>query len=130
VAFSVGAGRNALQAFQYDRVRQYRGGGGAVAGDIVGFGGRFLEQLRAHVLKGIFQFDFLGDRHTVVGDRRGPEFFIERDVAPFGAEGGGDRIGKDFDSLLQPLAGLIGKNKLFCAHSSFSWFLSAGEQIA
>ncbi len=29
-----------------------------------------LHQLRAHVFKGVFQLDLLGDGHTVVGDER------------------------------------------------------------
>ena len=49
-------------------LRQNNCGCGAVAGNVVGFGGHFLDDLRAHVFKLVFEFDFLGDCHAVVGD--------------------------------------------------------------
>jgi hypothetical protein len=67
----VGAGGQVLQAFAHDGLRQQRGGGGAVAGHVVGLGGDFFDQLGAHVLKGVFQLNFLGDGHAVVGDEPG-----------------------------------------------------------
>src|SRR5581483_6619972 len=59
----VGAGRHVLQALAYNRLRKHGGGGGAVAGDIVGLGGDFFGELSTHVLEGVLQLDFLGDRH-------------------------------------------------------------------
>ncbi len=41
------------------RLRQHGGGGGAVAGVVVGLGSDFLHHLRAHVLERVSQFDFL-----------------------------------------------------------------------
>ena len=81
-----------LQAFGDDGLGQHGGGGGAVAGDVVGLGGGFLEQLGAHVLVRVFQFDFLGHGHAVVGDGGGAEFLVQRHVAALGAEGGGHRV--------------------------------------
>ena len=86
----VGAGGQVLHAFGDDGVRQDGGGGGAVAGDIVGLGGGFFQQLGAHILKWIFQLNFLGDGHAVVGDGGGTEFAVQGHVAAFGAQGGGD----------------------------------------
>ena len=62
------------------------GGGGAVADDVVGLGGDFLDQLRAHVLKGVFQLDFLGDGHAVVGDQRRAELLVQHHVAALRAQ--------------------------------------------
>ena len=58
-------------------------------------GGDFLHQLRAHVLKGVFQLDLLGDGHAVVGDQRSAELLVENDVAALGAEGDLDGISKN-----------------------------------
>ncbi len=81
-------------------------GGGAVAGLVVGPGSDFLDHLRAHVLELVFQFDFLGDRHTVLGDARRAEGFVEHDVAAFRAQRHLDRVGKDVHTLEHPIAGV------------------------
>ena len=54
----------------YKRQSQNSGGGGAIAGDVGGLGSNFLDHLGAHVGELVLQFDFLGDRYTVLGDRR------------------------------------------------------------
>src|SRR4029079_9941226 len=56
----VHAGRDRLQAFHGDRLGEHGGGGGAVAGLVVGLGGDFADQLGAEVLELVSQFDFLG----------------------------------------------------------------------
>jgi len=109
----VGAGSQVLQAFADHRVREDRGGGGAVAGDIVGLGRGFFKQLRAHILKGVFQFDFLGNRHAVVGDGGGTVLAVQSDVASFGAEGGGNSVRHNIHAVFQGAACFIRKNKLF-----------------
>ncbi len=73
-------------------MRQNGGCGGAVAGDVVGFGGCFFEQLGAHILIGVFQFDFFCNGHTVMGDSGGTIFAVEGNVAALGTEGGCDCI--------------------------------------
>src|SRR5699024_8418713 len=64
----VGAGGQVLQALADDGLGQQGGGGGAVAGHVVGLGGDFLHQLGAHVLIGGVQLDLLGAGHSGVGD--------------------------------------------------------------
>ncbi|MPM57556.1 hypothetical protein SDC9_104378 [bioreactor metagenome] len=64
----VRAGSQILQALADDGLSQEGGGGGAVAGHVVGLGGHFLHQLGAHVLEGVLELDLLGDGHAVVGD--------------------------------------------------------------
>ena len=51
----VGAGGDVLEAFVHDRLAEDGGGGGAVAGDVVGLGGDLLGQLGADVLEGVRQ---------------------------------------------------------------------------
>ena len=86
-AHGVDAGGDGLEAFLDDGVGEDGGGGGAVAGDVVGLGGDFLEELGAHVLVGVLELDFLGDGNAVLGDGGGAEFLVEKDVAALGAEG-------------------------------------------
>ena len=73
-------------------------GRGAVAGDVAGLGSDFADQLGAHVFIRIFEFDFLGDGHAVLGDRRGAEFLVEDDVAAVRSEGGFDGAGEFLDA--------------------------------
>ena len=68
----VHAGGDQLEAFLHDRGGEHRGGGGAVAGKIVGLGGDLAHHLRAHVLELVFEFDFLRDGDAVLGDARRP----------------------------------------------------------
>ena len=99
----VGAGGDVAHALVDDRLGQHGRGGGAVAGDVVGLGGGFLEQLRAHVRERVVELDLLGDGDAVVGDGRGAELLVERDVAALGAERGLDRVGEGVDALFQRL---------------------------
>src|SRR5690606_39050896 len=66
----VHAGSDRLQAFVDDGLGQYGGGGGAVTGSVVGLGGNVFHQLGAHVPELVFQFDFLGYGHAVLGEDR------------------------------------------------------------
>ena len=96
----VGTGRDVAQAFANNRLSEHRRGGRAVAGDIVGLGSDFLDQLRAHVFEHVGQFDFLSDGHAVVGDRRRTELLIENDVAALGSERHFDGVGQDVRAAL------------------------------
>jgi hypothetical protein len=75
----------------------------AVTGDVGGLGRDFLHHLRAHVLELVLELDFLRDRHTVLGDRRGAEAALENDVAALGAEGDLDGVGEDVHAVHHPL---------------------------
>ena len=90
----VGAGGHVLETLGDHRLAEHDRGGGAVAGDVVGLGRDFLEQLRAHVLERIFELDVARDRHAVIGDRRRAELLVEDDVAALGAERHLDRVGE------------------------------------
>jgi len=74
-----------LQAFDHDGLGQHGGGGGAVAGRVIGLGGDFAHHLGAEVLEAVDQFDFLGDGDAVLGRARGAERLLDDHVAALGA---------------------------------------------
>jgi hypothetical protein len=90
----VRAAGDELQAFAINRLGQNRRRRGAVAGDVARLARDFADHLGAHVFVGVFQFDFLRDRHAVLGDRRGTEFFVDDHVAAFRSERGDDGAGE------------------------------------
>ena len=87
----VRAGRDVLEALAVDGLGEQRGGGRAVAGDVVRLAGDFAHHLRAHVLEGIREFDLLRDGHAVLGDLRGAELLVEDHVAAGRTERARDR---------------------------------------
>ena len=106
-ADGVGAGGDELQAFAINRFGQNRRRGGAVAGGVAGLAGDFADHLGAHVFIGVFQFDFLGHRHAVLGDGGGAEFFVDDHVAALGSERGDDRLGEFLDAAQERLPRLL-----------------------
>ena len=87
------------------RLGEHGGRGGAVTGDVVGLGGDFLDELGAHVLERVLELDLLGDRHTVVGDRRGAALLVEHHVAALRAERHLDGVGELVDARLEANGG-------------------------
>src|SRR5262249_54157531 len=83
------------------------GRGGPVARGVGGLGGRFLDELRAHVLVGVGELDLLGDRDAVFGDRRAAPALIDHRIAAPGAQRGPHRPGQFRYPAGQLLAGLI-----------------------
>ena len=67
-------------------LRQHGGGGGAVAGGVIGLAGDFAHHLGAHIFELVGQFDFLGHRHAVLGGARSAEALVDHDVAALGAQ--------------------------------------------
>src|SRR6056297_2740430 len=94
----VHAGGDRLGAFLDDGVSQHRGGSGTVTGGIVGLRGHFAHHLGAHVLELVGKLDFLGNRHTVLGDPRGAEGFFDHDVTTLGAERDAYGFSENFDA--------------------------------
>jgi hypothetical protein len=109
-------------AFAHDRLGQHGGGGGAVAGDVGGLGGDFLDELGAHVLVGVVQFDFLGDGHAVLGHDGRAEGLGEHDVAALGSEGHLHRVGEFVDAALEGFASILVERELLCGHDDFPLF--------
>src|SRR5512142_1335917 len=112
------AGLERFEALIDDGVRQDGRSSGAVAGDIVGLGGSFLEELRAHVLERILELDFLGDGDAIMRDRRGAKLAVNSDVAALRPKRRADRIRNDVHAVLKLAAGVFGKYELFCSHDS------------
>ena len=108
----IGAGSQILQAFANDGLGQQGGGGGAVAGHVIGLGGNFLDQLGAHIFKGVFQFDFLGDGHAVIGDKGSAVFLIQHHIAALGAHGDLYGIGQNVNTIFQRTAGFFAEFNL------------------
>jgi len=92
------------KTFFVDGFGQHRSGGGSVAGHIGSLRGNLFDELGSHILVGIVQFNFLGDGHTVLGDRRAPEFLFEDHVAPGRSERGLDGRGEFGDTSEQRFA--------------------------
>src|SRR5690606_26107004 len=75
-----GARGDAAQPLADQRLGQHGGGGGAVAGGVVGLGGDLLDQLGAEVLVGVLQLHLAGHGDAVVGDGRSAELLVDDDV--------------------------------------------------
>jgi hypothetical protein len=115
----IGAGRDGLCAFLDDGLSEKGGGGGAVAGGIGGLGSDLAHHLRAHILELVLELDLLGDGHTVLGDTRRSEGFLEHDVTALRAERDPDRIGQDVDAVQHALAGVLSEFYFLGSHVFF-----------
>ena len=69
--------------------------------------GRFLDELRAHVLIRVGQLDFLGDRHAVLGDRRAAPALVDHARYGRGAQRAPHGPGQFGHAAGQLLAGLV-----------------------
>ena len=115
----VGAGGDVAQALAHERLGEHDGGGGAVAGDVVGLLGDLLDELGADLLVRVVELDLLGDRHAVVRDRGGAPLLLEHDVAAARAEGHLDGVGEHVEAALEAAAGLFVESNDLC-HVCFS----------
>src|SRR5205085_11280875 len=61
-------------------------------------------------------FDFLRDRVTVLGDRRGTEFLVDDDIPALRAEGDLDGAGEQFHALEDLLTTCFVEDELFSSH--------------
>ena len=103
----VGARRDVAQALANQRLGQHGGGGGAVARDVVGLLGDFLDQLSADLLVRVLQLDLLGDGHAIVGDRGAPHFFSRTTLRPLGPNVTSYRVGEGIQAPLEAATGLF-----------------------
>ena len=74
-------------------------GGGAIACEVIGLGGHFVDELGAHIGVIVLQLDFLGDGHAIIGDEGRAIALVEDDVASFGTHGQFDGVGKGIDAF-------------------------------
>ncbi len=100
----VDASGDVLEAFAENRLGQYRCRRGTVSSEVAGLGRDFLHHLRAHVLEGIRELDFLGDGHSVLGDGRRTELLVDDDVPALRAKRDLDRLRELIDAALESRA--------------------------
>src|SRR5699024_9600224 len=102
----VHAGGDRLVAFAQHGVGQNGSGGGAVTGGVGSLGSDFLDHLGTHVLELVFELDFLGHGHAVLGHGRGTETLFEYDVAALGAQRHADRVSQHINAAQDLVAGV------------------------
>ena len=107
------AGGDVAEALADHGLREDRCRGRAVTGDVVRLGGRFLQELRTHVLVVVLQLDLLGDGHAVGADVRGAELLVQDDVPAARAQGDLDRVGQRVHADLERLSRLVAEKDLF-----------------
>ena len=83
-----------FKSFAYHCLSENDSRSRSVAGNVVSFCRNFFDELRAHIFKRVFQFDFFSDRNAVVRDERSAVFFIENHVSTLRAERDFNRIRK------------------------------------
>ncbi len=110
------AGGNRPATLAHDRLRQDDGGGGAVAGDIIGLRRDLAHHLRAHVLELVGEFDLLGDRHAILGDARRAIALVQDHIATLGTERDLHRLGKNVDAAQHALTGIVAEPNVFRWH--------------
>ena len=109
----VGAGGYVLQTLTDNGLSQYGGGGGTVAGHIVGLGCHFTDQLCAHILKSVLQLHILGDGNTVIGDEGRAELLAQNHIPALGTQGDLHGVSQLVDASLQILASFLAVNNHF-----------------
>ena len=112
----VHAGGNELHAFINDGLSENRSSGRTVTGVVARLRGDFAHHGGTHVFKFIFEFDFFGDRHAILRDRRAAERAFKHNVAPLRAERYLDSIGENVDTANHFRAGIITEKNLLSSH--------------
>ena len=115
----VRTGGHVLEAFLNDGLCQHRGGGGSVAGNVIGLAGRFLDELSAHVLERVFERDLLCDGHAVAADQWRPKRLVQNHVASAGSQRHLDGFGQLVCAGLEGLAGIFREYQLLCHFDSY-----------
>jgi hypothetical protein len=118
----VHARRNRLHAFANDRLGEDRRGRRAIAGVVMGPGGHGAQQLCAHILELVLQFDLLGDRNTVLGDARRAIAFVDEHVAAFRPQGDADGVGENINAAGNALTGVAGEFDVLGGHKRASLY--------
>ena len=109
----VGTGGDIAEAFLVDCLGKYGSRSSSIARDVGGLAGNFTDELCAHVFIGALEFDFLGNRDTVLGDGRRSELLVEDHVATGRSECRLDGACEFFHAAEQSLAGGFVELQLF-----------------
>ena len=119
----VGPGGHIAQSFAVDRFGKHGCRRRAVAGHVGGLGSHFLDHLGAHVLVLVFQLDFLGNRHTVLGHGGGAPFLVQNHIAALGTKRRFDRAAELGHTGEYAPAGIFTELKLLSTHFLVSFVL-------
>jgi hypothetical protein len=87
------ASRDVLQAVGVDRVGQDGGCARAITDGVTRPLGRLPQHARSKVFVRILQFDFLGDRYSIVADQRPTPFLLDQHALRSRSQGDTNRIG-------------------------------------
>ncbi len=125
----VHAGGNRLQTFIDDSLSQNGSSGCAISGFVVGLGGNILDQLGAHILETVFQFDFFGNRNAILGDDRSTKAALQYHIAALWTKGSLYRISQGVDTSEHFFTAGIAELNFFSSHLLYTskiseWFLS------
>jgi hypothetical protein len=112
----VHAGGDRLHALGHDGLGENGGGGGAVAGLVVGARSDFADHLGAHVLELVLELDLLGDGDAVLGDPGRAIGLVEKHVAALGAERHLHRVGEGVDALQHAVTGVGVESYMLGSH--------------
>ncbi|EGF23986.1 archaeal DNA polymerase II, large subunit [Rhodopirellula baltica WH47] len=110
----VATGNDVSQTFFEDRTSEHGCGGGSVAGQVAGLLSDFDDEFRTHVLEAVFEFDFLGDGHTVFGHGWTAEGFIDDHIPAGRTHRRCDGLGQFFHAGQHAGPSVILKKQLFC----------------
>ena len=113
-------GGNRLGAFTHDRLGQNRSSRGAVTSNVVGLGSDLTDHLGAHVLELVIELDFLGDRHTVLGDTGRAEGLVQNHGTALGTQRDLDSVGQNVDAAQHARACIRTKLHVFSSHVVYS----------
>ena len=115
----VHTGGDCLHAFANHGLGQHGCSGGAVASDVRGLGSHFLDHLCTHVLQTIFELNFLGDGHAVLGDGGSAVTLFENDISALGAQCDFHGVGEDVDTSGHARARIFAKAYFFGGHALY-----------
>ncbi len=109
--------RDQLQAFAEDGFSKHCRCGRTVACNVAGFACSFLDELGAHVFKGILQFDVFSNRYAVLGHAGAAPTFVQNGIATARPEGHTNGSGEFAGPVQQFLSRVIAVNQLFRTHA-------------
>ena len=109
----VGTGGHIFHTLADKRLSEHGGCGGAVAGNVIGLGRNLFDQLGAHVLKGVIQFNFLSNGDAVICDERCAELLVQNNIASLRSECYLNGIGKFVNTGLKCFASILAVTNIF-----------------
>ena len=110
----IDASYDSLEAFVEDGFSHDGCGRGSVTSNVARLGRDFANHSSAHVFVDVFQVDFLGDGHTVLGDGWATKALLKDNVTTARSEGDFDRAGQFANSATNRFAGFLIESNNLC----------------